>query len=257
MNNIYVVRYKKSHSLHLCILGNKNAGNRERVIWLSRGNVQSYLTTLEEDHIISASQFSIRSANTWLLVLSESSLSDTIHIARVKAQSFPYCPQCGTWNPPTAQFCMHCGTPLDSPSANHRQPWINRSSGSPYQGVAIRFVALFIDTLIITLVSFSPVFAGAVPLIFSATTSELSRPLVFWVLLVLNMVVTFAYFTLLEGRYGQTIGKKAVHIKVVRTGNWRREGEGAPISYSQAVQRTILRLLDRQPCYLVGALLIW
>ena len=206
---------------------------------------------------MSTSRFSMRSANTWLLVLSEISLSCTILIAFVKAPSSPYCPQCGTWNPPSAQFCMRCETPLDNPSADQRQPWINRSPGSPYQGVAVRFVALFIDTLIITLVSFSPVFTGAVPLIFSATTSELSLPLVFWVLLVLNVVVTFAYFTLLEGRYGQTIGKKAVHIKVVRTGNWRGEGEGAPISYPQAAQRTILRLLDGQLCYLVGALLIW
>jgi uncharacterized RDD family membrane protein YckC len=111
--------------------------------------------------------------------------------------------------------------------------------------------------LIISLASFSPVFTGAVPLVFSATASELSLPLVFLVLLALNVVVTFAYFTLLEGRYGQTIGKKAVHIKVVRTGDWRGEGEGAPISYPQAAQRTIFRLLDGQLCYLVGALLIW
>ena len=207
--------------------------------------------------MMSTSRFSMRSANAWLVVLSESSLSCTILVAHVKAPSSPYCPRCGTWNPPSAQFCMRCGTPLDSTSTDLRQPWINRSSGSPYQGVAVRFVALFIDTLIITLVSFSPVFTGTVPLVFSATASKLSVPLVFWVLLVLNVVVTFVYFTLLEGRYGQTIGKKAVHIKVVRTGNWRGEGEGAPISYSQAAQRTILRLLDGQLCYLVGALLIW
>ena len=178
-------------------------------------------------------------------------------ITRVKAPSSPYCPQCGTWNPPSAQFCMRCGSQLDSPSADLRQPWINRSSGSPYQGVAVRFVALFIDTLIIILISFSPVFAGAVPLIFSATASERSLPPVFWALLAFNVVVTFMYFTSLEGRYGQTIGKKAVHIRVVQMGNWRGEREGAPIGYTQAAQRTILRLLDGQLCYLIGALLIW
>ena len=80
-------------------------------------------------------QFSMRSTNTWLLVLSQSSSSCAILVAHVKAPSFPYCPQCGTWNPPSAQFCMRCGTPLDSTSADHRQPWINRPSGSPYQGV--------------------------------------------------------------------------------------------------------------------------
>jgi uncharacterized RDD family membrane protein YckC len=146
---------------------------------------------------------------------------------------------------------------LDGTSADHQQPWINRSAGSPYQGVAIRFVALFIDTLIITAAMFSPVFTGAVPLIFSASVNKpLTLPLL-WLLLALSAVVTFAYFTLLEGRYGQTVGKKVVHIKVVHAGNRLGEGEGAPISYIQAAQRTILRILDGQFCYLVGALLIW
>ncbi len=152
---------------------------------------------------------------------------------------------------------MRCGAQLDSTSPDHRQPWINRAAGSPYQGVAIRFVALFIDTLIITVVIFSPVFTGVVPLVFSASVNEpLTLPFL-WALLSLSAVATFAYFTLLEGRYGQTIGKKVVRIKVVHAGNSLGEGEGASIGYTQAAQRTILRLLDGQLCYLVGALLIW
>lgn len=152
---------------------------------------------------------------------------------------------------------MRCGAQLDGTSADHRQPWFNRPTDSPYQGVAIRFVALFIDMLILSVAIFSPVFTGVVPLVFSASVNEpLTFPLL-WVLLALSGAVTFSYFTLLEGRYGQTIGKKVVRIKVVHAGNRLGEGEGAPIGYTQAAQRNVLRLLDGQFCYLVGALLIW
>jgi uncharacterized RDD family membrane protein YckC len=69
-----------------------------------------------------------------------------------------------------------------------------------------------------------------------------------------SLAVFMLYFTLLEGHYGQTVGKMAVKIKVVR------EADGAPIDYSQAAVRTILRFLDEIPYfipYLLGAILIW
>ncbi|HXY87750.1 MAG TPA: hypothetical protein VEG44_04865 [Candidatus Acidoferrales bacterium] len=52
------------------------------------------------------------------------------------------------------------------------------------------------------------------------------------------------------------MGKKAVYIRVVQMGNWHGDGERACIGYTQAARRTILRLLDGQLCYLLGALLI-
>jgi uncharacterized RDD family membrane protein YckC len=66
--------------------------------------------------------------------------------------------------------------------------------------------------------------------------------------------VFILYFTLLEGHYGQTVGKMAVKIKVVR------ESDSTAIDYSQAAVRTILRFLDEIPVvipYLLGAFLIW
>ena len=66
-----------------------------------------------------------------------------------------------------------------------------------------------------------------------------------------SLAVFFVYFTLLEGRYGQTVGKMAVKIKVVR------EADGSPINYEEAALRTILRLIDGLLAYLVGAILIW
>lgn len=61
------------------------------------------------------------------------------------------------------------------------------------------------------------------------------------------------YFILFEEVYGQTVGKMAVKIKVVRE-------DGSKISYVDAVVRTILALIDLIPYfipYLLGAILIW
>ncbi len=105
----------------------------------------------------------------------------------------------------------------------------------PYEGVAIRFVAVLIDSIIISII------AG----IFSRGGSAGGLA---------SLVVGFLYFTLLEGYYGQTVGKMAVKIKVVR------ETDAGPIDFSQAAVRTVLRVIDLIPYfipYLLGAILIW
>jgi len=61
------------------------------------------------------------------------------------------------------------------------------------------------------------------------------------------------YFIALEGNYGQTVGKMAVRIKVVRE-------DGTKIDYTGAVVRNVLRIIDLIPYfipYLLGAILIW
>lgn len=67
----------------------------------------------------------------------------------------------------------------------------------------------------------------------------------------IGLVIWFLYFTLLEGHYGQTIGKMALNIKFVR------EADGAPIDYGEAAVRTILRIIDGLFDYLIGAIFIW
>lgn len=54
----------------------------------------------------------------------------------------------------------------------------------------------------------------------------------------------FGYFAVLEGRRGQTVGKRATGIKVVdaRTGQ--------PIGYGRGVGRFFARILSSAPCYL-------
>ena len=63
----------------------------------------------------------------------------------------------------------------------------------------------------------------------------------------LYAILAFAYFTLLEGQRGQTLGKMLLGIKVVREDNGEVPGLGA------AAIRTVLRIIDALPfAYLVG-----
>lgn len=177
------------------------------------------------------------------------------------------CAQCGTPASPGAKYCESCGAPLAGQAAQPAQHIFAPAPGyhaprsyvpyatTPYQGVAVRFVAILIDTIIVVII------AGILSAPFNAfavvwnsasgtATFSLASPLGGLV----SLAVIILYFTLLEGHYGQTVGKMAVKIKVVRT------ADGAPIDYSQAAVRTILRFLDLIPYiipYLLGAILIW
>jgi len=178
------------------------------------------------------------------------------------------CAQCGTPTSPGAQFCAACGATLTGqtadpsqqvpsaaqPAPTYQAPAYYTGAPTPYQGVAIRFVAILIDYLIIGVISgilAIPLLVAAIAV--NSTNVNVSAvslgPIV--ALLVVGLVVWFLYFTLLEGRYGQTVGKMALSIKVVR------ESDGAPIDYGEAAVRTILRIIDGLFDYLIGAIFIW
>jgi uncharacterized RDD family membrane protein YckC len=178
------------------------------------------------------------------------------------------CARCGTPTSPGAQFCAACGAtltgqraqppqqvlPAMQPSPTYQAPAYYTGTPTPYQGVAIRFVAILIDYLIIGVIS------GilAMPLLVAAFaintgTSNMSSISVGFIVAaaVIGFFVWFLYFTLLEGHYGQTIGKMALNIKVVK------EADGLPIGYGEAAVRTILRIIDGLFDYLIGAIFIW
>jgi uncharacterized RDD family membrane protein YckC len=185
----------------------------------------------------------------------------------VKYMDENQCAECGTPASLGVRYCESCGAPLAGQAPQPVPPTFAPAPGyqvprsyvpyatSPYQGVAIRFVAILIDTIIILII------AGILSAPFNAfafITNSASGTVTFSLASALDGLVSLAvfilYFTLLEGRYGQTVGKMAVKIKVVR------EADGAPIDYSQAAVRTILRFLDGIPYiipYLLGAALIW
>ncbi len=179
------------------------------------------------------------------------------------------CAQCGTPAAPGAKFCESCGAPLAAasqpaqgpasaePAAAYAAPGAQAPYSAPgvqvpYQGVAIRFVALLIDGIILGIISWvliALLATSAITYDVSAGTYSISPA--FYAVYALVIVIELLYFTLLLGRYGQTVGMMAVKIRVVR------EVDSAPITYGAALIRTILFIIDGLFAFLVGAILIW
>jgi uncharacterized RDD family membrane protein YckC len=68
-----------------------------------------------------------------------------------------------------------------------------------------------------------------------------------------QLLVTFAYFTILEGAVGATVGKFALGIRVLNA-------DGTKLDWGPALVRNLLRIVDAFPYfipYLVGAILVW
>ncbi|WP_048165992.1 RDD family protein [Palaeococcus pacificus] len=65
----------------------------------------------------------------------------------------------------------------------------------------------------------------------------------------LYLGVYLAYFTVLEGTMGFTIGKRVLGLKV-------QKENGEPCGLREALLRNVLRVIDGIASYLVGALLI-
>ncbi len=192
------------------------------------------------------------------------------------------CQQCGAPASPGAKYCESCGAALPGAppeSAFTAQPesqpealregtpayvpppayYAAPEAGMRYQGVAIRFVAILIDAIILAIISglitapfntpssISVTNTTGIPMI-TTTPNPLAA-----VGALISAVIGFLYYTGLQGAYSQTVGKMAVKIKVVRE-------DGSKISYTDAAIRTILLLIDAIPYvipYLLGAILIW
>ena len=110
-------------------------------------------------------------------------------------------------------------------------------------GVGLRAVATIIDTALLLVV-------GYVLALFTGNTTangfNLSGgPFFFWLL------IAIGYYTVLEARSGQTLGKRLINLKVVKL-----EG-AAPIDMQAAIVRNVLRLVDGFLFYLIGAIAVW
>ncbi|MGZ4904096.1 MAG: RDD family protein, partial [Halobacteriota archaeon] len=133
-------------------------------------------------------------------------------------------------------------------------PYYAPGAVSPYQGVAIRFVAILIDSVILAVIFWASSFVGVATVTINASTGQTSVDPLFGAIILIDFIIAFLYFTLLEGRYGQSVGKMALKMKVVR------EADGSPIGYAEAAVRTVMRIIDLIPFvapYLLGAILIW
>ncbi|MCC6945883.1 MAG: RDD family protein, partial [Thermomicrobiales bacterium] len=70
-----------------------------------------------------------------------------------------------------------------------------------------------------------------------------------WIQGAAGFVLFYGYFSYMEGTTGQTIGKRAMGIRVIRT-------NGSPMSFDAALIRNLLRIVDSIFFGLVGLILI-
>lgn len=106
-------------------------------------------------------------------------------------------------------------------------------------GVGSRMSAFLIDLclLFVVIMALS---------IFTTSLQMVSPELAIAISAIASSAVAFLYFALQEGLWqGQTLGKRTANIRVTMA-------DGTPITFSAALYRNILRLLDIQP-FLLGA----
>jgi uncharacterized RDD family membrane protein YckC len=104
-----------------------------------------------------------------------------------------------------------------------------------------RIVAVLVDLLLLAVVT------GAITAPLTAISPRVGGPLGS----LISTVVAFAYFTFMEGSYGQTLGKKVMNLVVV-------EADGGDCTLGGAAIRNLLRYIDWLPFfYLVGVVVIY
>lgn len=123
------------------------------------------------------------------------------------------------------------------------------SSRGQLAGLGSRIVAFLIDSIITGIVA-GILFAPVVFLVGVGGDGGTAGAGLFLILQLLIPLAIFAYFIVMEGMYGYTIGKKLLNIRVV--------GEnGAKIGMSESAIRNVLRIVDALPTlYIIGIILI-
>jgi len=143
------------------------------------------------------------------------------------------CPKCGKPYSEGENFCSNCGWAL-KPSL----------SGYRHASLITRFLAYLIDALLILV----PLVLIMFYHIYGKYGEQLLEPTLYYDIImkelllftIVPILVLFLYFSLLEGRFQATIGKKLLRIRIVNK-------DFAPIGYSKAVMRNALRLIWQLP----------
>lgn len=113
-----------------------------------------------------------------------------------------------------------------------------------YIGVGRRFVALLIDGLITALAWVPFAETSSVDGVYSIRWEDMD--------FVIPVAITLAYFVVLEGGFGATVGKVVLGIRV-------RRPDGSRIGFGPALTRNLARVVDAFPYvipYLVGGIAV-
>jgi len=109
-------------------------------------------------------------------------------------------------------------------------------------GVGRRAAAVIVDSILLFVVGY------AIAAITGDTTSAGFHiegvPFFIW------LAISLAYYIVMEGATGATLGKRALGLKVVKV-------DGSAPGWQAAIVRNLLRLVDGLFFYLVGAIVVW
>ncbi len=148
----------------------------------------------------------------------------------------PYCKNCGAELPEKAVYCPRCGAPVATESvAAISSPAAPQIGSSPHRALwGERFVAWLIDVIIL----------GIVVGILGIFAWFSSASLVWWSgwpnwFPFFNFggsgIIYFLYWLIMDGVYGQSLGKMVMHLRVTRLdGNHINMGQAALESVGKA-----------------------
>jgi uncharacterized RDD family membrane protein YckC len=153
-------------------------------------------------------------------------------VARVVAANLPRMnqppPPAGSWAPPPP--------PPQVPAVPSREPYFTPAGGEPQQlsGYGARVGAFFLDLLVVLGLQFALGFLIGIGVAASGGRVSDDRDLFQALSIVLGLLVTLCYLTILESRKGahngQTLGKQATGIRIVRD-------DGRPMTFGRALLR--------------------
>jgi len=145
----------------------------------------------------------------------------------------PYCKKCGNELADDAKYCPACGTPTSAEEAPTASTVRVASTEPDMPGVKLafwgeRFVAWLLDAIILGI-------AVAILSLFSLIAGVTWSVWPSWIPFFnfnVGGVIYFLYWTLMDGLYGQSIGKMIMHIKVTRL-------DGSPIGIGPAALESV------------------
>ena len=157
------------------------------------------------------------------------------------------CAGCHTPNSPTSQYCYKCGLQLPEKSGSGYENQIQ------YAGFWMRLVASLIDAIFLYIIN--SIVMSVVLFAYYGSQLDLNwltnfqNSLTvdnsqFWSFLgiillayLVGLAVTIAYYTITIGKWGRTLGKAALKIKVVKP-------DGSRVSYWRALGRSLAYYLN-------------